>query len=81
MMTTAMVSHYTGLPARDTGMTGEVTLTGFVLPIIAAAFCLASRVMFGGGVNRTLSSNFPLRNEFCTFKMLYWSYSLRRCSL
>lgn len=33
-MTTAMASLYTGLPARsDTAMTGEVTLTGLVLPI------------------------------------------------
>ncbi len=33
-MTTAMTSLYTGLPARsDTAMTGEVTLTGLVLPI------------------------------------------------
>ena len=33
-MTTAMASIYTGLPARsDTAMTGEVTLTGLVLPI------------------------------------------------
>ena len=33
-MTTAMTSIYTGLPARsDTAMTGEVTLTGLVLPI------------------------------------------------
>lgn len=33
-MTTAMASVYTGLPARsDTAMTGEVTLTGLVLPI------------------------------------------------
>jgi ATP-dependent Lon protease len=33
-MTTAMTSVYTGLPARsDTAMTGEVTLTGLVLPI------------------------------------------------
>jgi ATP-dependent Lon protease len=33
-MTTAMASLYTGLPARsDTAMTGEVKLTGLVLPI------------------------------------------------
>jgi ATP-dependent Lon protease len=33
-MTTTMASIYTGLPARsDTAMTGEVTLTGLVLPI------------------------------------------------
>jgi ATP-dependent Lon protease len=33
-MTTALTSIYTGLPARsDTAMTGEVTLTGLVLPI------------------------------------------------
>ncbi len=33
-MTTAMASLYTGLPAKsDTAMTGEVTLTGLVLPI------------------------------------------------
>jgi ATP-dependent Lon protease len=33
-MTTALTSLYTGLPARsDTAMTGEVTLTGLVLPI------------------------------------------------
>jgi ATP-dependent Lon protease len=33
-MTTALVSVYTGLPVRsDTAMTGEVTLTGLVLPI------------------------------------------------
>ncbi len=33
-MTTALASVYTGLPARsDTAMTGEVTLTGLVLPI------------------------------------------------
>jgi ATP-dependent Lon protease len=33
-MTTAMASLYTNLPARsDTAMTGEVTLTGLVLPI------------------------------------------------
>ncbi|HEX4772975.1 MAG TPA: endopeptidase La [Bryobacteraceae bacterium] len=33
-MTTALTSVYTGLPARsDTAMTGEVTLTGLVLPI------------------------------------------------
>ena len=33
-MTTAMASLYTELPARsDTAMTGEVTLTGLVLPI------------------------------------------------
>jgi ATP-dependent Lon protease len=33
-MTTALASLYTGQPARnDTAMTGEVTLTGLVLPI------------------------------------------------
>jgi len=33
-MTTALASLYTGVPARnDTAMTGEVTLTGLVLPI------------------------------------------------
>jgi ATP-dependent Lon protease len=33
-MTTALASVYSGLPARsDTAMTGEVTLTGLVLPI------------------------------------------------
>jgi ATP-dependent Lon protease len=33
-MTTALASLYTGKPARsDTAMTGEVTLTGLVLPI------------------------------------------------
>ena len=33
-MTTALASLYTELPARsDTAMTGEVTLTGLVLPI------------------------------------------------
>ena len=33
-MTTALASLYTGMPARsDTAMTGEVTLTGLVLPI------------------------------------------------
>jgi len=33
-MTTAMASLYTGFPARsDTAMTGELTLTGLVLPI------------------------------------------------
>ena len=33
-MTTALASIYSGVPARsDTAMTGEVTLTGLVLPI------------------------------------------------
>ncbi len=33
-MTTALASIYSGQPARsDTAMTGEVTLTGLVLPI------------------------------------------------
>ena len=33
-MTTALASLYSGMPARnDTAMTGEVTLTGLVLPI------------------------------------------------
>ena len=33
-MATALASVYTGLPARsDTAMTGEITLTGLVLPI------------------------------------------------
>ena len=33
-MTTALASLYSGIPARsDTAMTGEVTLTGLVLPI------------------------------------------------
>ena len=33
-MITALTSLYTGLPARgDTAMTGEVTLSGLVLPI------------------------------------------------
>ena len=33
-MTTALASLYSGLPMRnDTAMTGEVTLTGLVLPI------------------------------------------------
>src|SRR5277367_4273363 len=33
-MTTALASVYSGKPARsDTAMTGEVTLTGLVLPI------------------------------------------------
>src|SRR5277367_2066035 len=33
-MATALASVYSGLPARsDTAMTGEVTLTGLVLPI------------------------------------------------
>jgi ATP-dependent Lon protease len=33
-MTTALASLYSGRPARnDTAMTGEVTLTGLVLPI------------------------------------------------
>ena len=33
-MTTALASVYSGIPARsDTAMTGEVTLTGLVLPI------------------------------------------------
>jgi ATP-dependent Lon protease len=33
-MTTALASIYSGIPARsDTAMTGEVTLTGLVLPI------------------------------------------------
>ena len=33
-MTTALASIYSGKPARsDTAMTGEVTLTGLVLPI------------------------------------------------
>ena len=33
-MTTALASLYSGVPARsDTAMTGEVTLTGLVLPI------------------------------------------------
>jgi len=33
-MTTALASLYSGKPARsDTAMTGEVTLTGLVLPI------------------------------------------------
>src|SRR5262249_44090120 len=33
-MATALTSLYTGLPARsDTAMTGEITLTGLVLPI------------------------------------------------
>jgi ATP-dependent Lon protease len=33
-MTTALTSIYTGLPVRsDTAMTGEVTLSGLVLPV------------------------------------------------
>jgi ATP-dependent Lon protease len=33
-MTTALTSLYTGLPVRsDTAMTGEVTLSGLVLPV------------------------------------------------
>jgi ATP-dependent Lon protease len=33
-MTTALASVYSGVPARqDTAMTGEITLTGLVLPI------------------------------------------------
>src|SRR5579863_2311721 len=33
-MTTALASLYSGIPARnDTAMTGEVTLTGLVLPV------------------------------------------------
>jgi ATP-dependent Lon protease len=33
-MTTALASIYSGIPARsDTAMTGEMTLTGLVLPI------------------------------------------------
>jgi ATP-dependent Lon protease len=33
-MTTALTSVYTGLPVRsDTAMTGEVTLSGLVLPV------------------------------------------------
>ena len=33
-MATALASLYTGMPARsDTAMTGEITLTGLVLPI------------------------------------------------
>jgi ATP-dependent Lon protease len=58
-MATALASLYTGLPARsDTAMTGEVTLTGLVMPVggIKEKVLAARRA----GIRRLI---LPLRNE------------------
>jgi ATP-dependent Lon protease len=75
-MVTALASLYTNIPARpDTAMTGEVTLTGLVLPIggvkekvLAARRAGITRVVLPKANEKDLKDvPEPVRNELTFF--------------